>query len=89
MTRILLLALFSAVAPVTVRPLALVPTGAPMPEPASRYAKLRPIPWIYRPLDMRRQNLGLNARKNATEDEQRQDITPELQPRPLSGGRNW
>ena len=88
MTRIVLFAIFFGVTPVAVRPLALVPSG-PGPEPPSRYSRLRPIPWIYRPYDMRRLNVGLNARKNAIGDEQLRGETPELQSRPLSGGRNW
>jgi hypothetical protein len=81
--------LFAAVAvPAAAQSLPLVPTTPP-PEAPARYPRLQPIPWFYRGIDMQRQNVALNGRKNAIRDEQLRGETPSLQPRPLSGANNW
>jgi hypothetical protein len=49
--------------------LPLVPT-TPGPEAVTRYPRLQPIPWFYRQIDLQRQNIGLNGRKNAIRSEQ-------------------
>ena len=46
--------------------------GAPRPEAPPRYPRLQPIPWVYRQIDLQRQNVGLNGRKNALRTEQMQ-----------------
>ena len=78
-----ILALAFAV-PAAAQSLPLIPTR-PAPEaPPPRRSALRPVPFLWRELDIQRVNRDLLGRKNAARDEQRNAETPSLQPRPLS-----
>ncbi len=65
----LLIFALSIAVPAAAQSLPLVPTAPRAPE-AVRYPRLQPIPWFYRGIDMQRQNVGLNGRKNALRTEQ-------------------
>ncbi len=69
MGRALFIALLTFAAPAAAQSLPLLPT-AHEPEPLTRYPRLQPIPWVYRQIDLQRQNTGLNGRKNALRSEQ-------------------
>jgi len=56
-------------APAAAQSLPLVPT-TPGPEAVTRFPRLQPIPWFYRQIDLQRQNIGLNGRKNAIRTEE-------------------
>ena len=57
------------------------PTGEVRPPPRRPW---EPIPWFYRQIEIDRQNVGANGRKNAIRDEQLQAESPARQPAPLS-----
>ena len=69
MRRALFIILVSFATPAAAQSVALVPTS-PRPPEAVRYPRLQPIPWVYRQIDLQRQNTGLNGRKNALRTEQ-------------------
>lgn len=53
------------------------PTASGAPEArAPRRRPWQPIDWFYRGIDMHRQNVGANGRKNALRDEQKQAEYP-------------
>ncbi len=67
--RALVIVAFLVAAPPAARALPLLP-GAHEPQRPTRYQRLKPIPWLWRQIDLERQNTGLNGRKNAIRSEQ-------------------